>query len=225
MIRKRYLIGFPINSNHRFRLGGHRYPVGVKGVRTLTLLLRIYERFAISSGPERLHGVRGEVREVQLLRSTAVLSHVVACTSDPAVRIISIWLRGRCGGTIGTSVVARFSTAPDQQTRKEVARALKRMSAWGQLANMATNDRCERVRRIAATPPSRPFGERLAAFSMHASHLEGSSNAAPMFISPGFEWGQGQPPKSPSVIRTILQRIRQLVARVENERPHKHDPI
>jgi hypothetical protein len=141
-----------------------------------------------------------------------VLTLVVERTDDPTLRLLAIWLRGRCGGSLGTPILAKFSTHPDVQTRKEVARSLKRMGAWDQLREIATHDANGRIRRIATTQPSKPYRDRLASFSRHMARVEIASVKRHLLASPTIDVGHGRAPKSRWVIRMILERIHRIVA-------------
>jgi hypothetical protein len=113
--------------------------------------------------------LRPQIRQVQAIDATPVLCLVVERTDDPTLRILAIWLRGRCGGSLGTSSLAAFATAADDRTRKEVARALKRMGAW------AATARDGRARSRSPHPPDRhrPAGPAVSPASgrVHAARV------------------------------------------------------
>lgn len=212
MVHLRPRFGFPANSDYRFRLRGRRYRVGSSGNRTLKLLTELYGSCSMCTDPSWPIRLRKRLRQIESLNSRSVLSLVVERTDDPTVRLLAIWLRGRCGGSLGTSTLAKFATHPDDQTRKEVARALKRMGAWVQLREMADNHTSERIRRMATSEPLRPYCGRLADFSSHFPRIEVPSVKLPLFVSTELDVGQGRPPKSRWVIRMILERIHRIVA-------------
>lgn len=133
--------GFPPLSDYAYRIRDKRYRVGLAGKQTLKLLTEIYFANRHTSGPYWLIPFRKQIREIQRINSRGILSLTVERTPDPKLRLLAIWLRGRCGGTLGTSILADYVTHLDPQTRKEVARALKRMSAWVQLRQLADTDR------------------------------------------------------------------------------------
>ena len=160
MVRFRRRFGFPANRDYCFRLRGRRYRVGSSGIRTLKLLTKIHDSCATCRDLSWLFRLRNHIREVQALHSRSVLSLVVERTEDPTLRLLAIWLRGRCGGSLGTSSLAKFATHPDEQTRKEVARALKRMGDWVQLRELADDEPNARVRRMATPRPTRSYLQR-----------------------------------------------------------------
>jgi hypothetical protein len=212
MVHFRPRIGFPANGDYTYNLHGRRYRVGSSGSRTLKLLTEIYDSCAACADQSWPFSVRKQIKQVQDLNASALLCLVVERTDDPTVRILAIWLRGRCGGSLGTASLAKFAHHPDDQIRKEVARALKRMGAWAQLREMAENDTSERIRRMATSEPSRPYRDRLSDFSRRFPRVNVASVKQPLFVSPQLELGQGRPPKSRSVIRMILERIHRIVA-------------
>lgn len=211
MVRFQPRFGFPAKRHYRFRLRGQQYRVGPSGVRTLKLLAEIYGACSASTNPSWPFRLRNKIRQVQALNSRSVLSYVVESAGDPVLRLLAIWLRGRCRGSLGTSSLALFATHPDDKIRKEVARALRRMGAWVQLREMADNDTSERIRRMATAEPLRPYRDRLAEFSGHFAHFEVPSVSFPLFVSPEVDVRQGRPPKPGWVIRVILERIHRLI--------------
>jgi len=117
----------------------------------------------------------------------------------------------RCGGTLGIRSVAAFAEHPDEQTRKEVARALRRLGAWVELREMAESDESERVRRMATPTIARPFEGRLTDFSRHVAGQVVTPHKHPLFVSPEVNLSQGKRPKPRWLLRLILERIHLLV--------------
>lgn len=203
--------GFPALSDYRFRFRGAKYRVGPSGVRMLELLSEMYDSCRTCDDVTWTLRFRSQLRQVQVLDVHTVLCHVIDRTDDPALRILAIWVRGRCGGTLGTPSIVHFADHDDDQTRKEVARALKRMSAWRPLRMMADREKNPRIQRIATAQPPRPYRLRMAEFSKHVARLEVTPAKRRLVVSPELDVGQGRPPKSPSYIRRILMRIRRMV--------------
>jgi hypothetical protein len=208
----RKLLGVPIDSTYRFRLGGRPFGVGSSGVRTLKLLAEIFEACSACMDGTWAYRKRDQIRQVEALEATSVLTLVVKRTEDPTVRILAIWLRGRCGGHLGTSTLFKFSTSTDDQTRKEVARSLKRMSAWAQLRQIADCDPNPRIRRIATVQPARPYHVRLKSVLDDLSRVEVVARKGSLFVSPKLDMKQGRRPKPRAVIRAILEHIHRLLA-------------
>lgn len=179
-------------------------------MRTLRLLAEIYDA---TSGVDRLSLVRRrqQIRQIESYDSRNVLTLVVKRTKDPHLRLLAIWLRGRCGGTIGTATVADYCSDADFQVRKVVARALQRMSAWSDLRAMAAKDPSDRIRRIATVRSPGPFAERLSSLLEHIPPDRTVPVRRNLFIGPSFSLTQGRPPKSAATIRAILERIQRLL--------------
>lgn len=206
-----HFYGFPVKDACRFTLGGRRYRVGANGTRSLELLSMIYDRCCSSADRSWSIGARPLIRKVQAWNERAVLNLVVERTRDPILRVLAIWLRGRCRGSIGTATLVKFADHPDFHTRKETARALQRMSAWRTLAVMAEADPSERIRRLATSTPARPFTKRIADFKRHLARIPVPAKRKTLYVAPQLDIGHGTPPKSPALIRAILERIRRLV--------------
>lgn len=213
-------LGFPAHEHYRFYLGGHHCYVTLGGVDTLGLLLKIYRASQASTDIRWALAVREEVRRIKSLNARWVLSLVIERTPDPRMRVLAIWLRGRCGGYIGTSILADYASSPDFQTRKETARALKRMSGWTHLAKMAASDPDARIRRIATPAPAKPYSSRLAKFSSNIHPVAVSTERRHLWVLPCLRIGEGKPPKSVTAIRAILERIHRLVTgQMETSKP------
>ena len=206
------LLGFPAHIGYPFSVGDRQCCLIADGVETLTLLTKIYHACTSSDKLTWALAVREEVRRIEVLNARGVLSLVVQRTPDPRMRRLAIWLRGRCGGYIGTAIVANFTSVPDFQTRKEAVRALKRMSGWAQLAQVASSDTSARIRRIAMPLPAKPYRNRLAKFSYNIEPIAASSVRGHLWVLPSLRLGSGKPPKSESAIRLLLERIHLLVS-------------
>ncbi|MEM8680755.1 MAG: hypothetical protein AAGF97_15510 [Planctomycetota bacterium] len=152
------------------------------------------------------------VREIRQLEARATLTYVAARTDAPVLRILACWLRGHCGGTLGTAVIAKLAEHADWQTRREATRALRRMSAWSQLDVIATNDPHDRIRTLAMCRPSRPIADRIADFVGPTPRRSIIATTRHLFLAPQLELNQRHPPKSPQLIREILVRLQRLIS-------------
>jgi hypothetical protein len=211
MARVQPPFGFPADSEYRFRLSGRSLRVGPSGVRTLKLLTEIYNSCRTRTDGKWPYRLRDHFKRVKAIDSRSVLTLVVDRTHNRTLRILAIWLRGRCGGSFGTSVLFRFSADSDTQTRKEVARSLKRMEAWAQLRAIAADDPNPRVRQMATCRMAKPYEVRLGNVSKNVSRLEVPIGKQELVVSPDLDIRDGRPPKSTSFIRMILERIHRLV--------------
>jgi hypothetical protein len=205
--------GFPAKSKYEFRLNGRRFRVGQAGVRTLRLLSDIYTSHSKRNDSGWLLSYRCRIEQLWMtLGSRSVLCLVVERTGDPTLRIFAIWLRGHCGGHLGTPIIAQFWRDPDETTRKEVARSLKRLESWSQLRKMAELEPNKRIKKIATAGPSRPYQLRLDRFAEQSRRIEVSSTIHELVMSPNLVTGQSRPPKPAWLIRMILNRIHGLVS-------------
>lgn len=211
MSNLRKLVGFPVDSMYSFRISGRPYRVKQSGVATLELLGKIFRGIPANPDWYWLLRFRSEIQSVQRLDETAVLSRVVDRTTHRDVRILAIWLRGRCGGHIGTEILAKFATCADDTTRKEVVRALIRMNAWSRLSEIAEQEINARIRRLATIRAPAEFEKRLTNFARHVTRSSFERRTQGFYVSPGLDYTEYKPPKSVLLIRTILERIRSLV--------------
>jgi hypothetical protein len=211
MVRLFSIYRFPVSSDYRFRLGGSKYRLGPGGVRALKLLAHIAEQTPNSDDIAWLVPLRGHVREIERINPRAALTLVVDRTVNHRLRYLAIWLRGRCGGTLGASTVSRFSTSSDRALRKEVTRCLKRLSAWAELRAIAETDPDPQIRQLAKQSPSKPYAARLAGFSQHIRRRIIARSTPELVVSPELDLTQGRPAKPRWLIRMILDRIHRLI--------------
>ena len=204
------LAGFPVVASHKIQINGQSYFVGQSGVNAIELAVELlHRRMTFQS----LLPLRSEIRNVELESCKAALSHLIEMTSNKDLKLIAIWLRGRCGGYVGTQTVARFAQSEDERMRYVVAKALQNMACWNTLASMAKYDPSDRVRRVAAARPLRKFRDRLNSFAKNLELLPHSSKPKGLVWSSSIDLRNPIRSKSVELIRKLLERIRNLVHR------------
>ncbi len=145
----------------------------------------------------------------------AGLMAILHLVSDGPQELIqlAVWMLGRCAGMVGISAVASLINDDRPAVRKEVARALRRMGGWAELRVMAARDADARVRRLAIAAEPTPFADRLGRFV--DDQVQRRTTTEPPKTSRMKFWLntplERHPPKSISLIRRLLQRIRRLV--------------
>jgi hypothetical protein len=154
-----------------------------------------------------LFSSRALIRQVEYNESCCVLSYAITNACDANARYLAIFLRGRCGGSLGTSAVFEYAKNDDERIRKLATRALKRMGAWAQLKEIAEKDPSEQVRRIATANPPSQYSARLESFVRNVTAKPIEQSQSTLYVAPGVEWDQGRKPKSASTIRMFLERI------------------
>lgn len=209
------VIGFPIRHNYRFRLNGRLHRLNQDGTRVLDLLSEIYQASLSNRSPYWLLGMRKQIRCIEQLNTRAVLTHVIEKTQESQMRVLAIWLRGRCGGYMGTAVIAQRARMADLTTQKECVRALKRLHGWVQLAQIARESEHARVRELAVLPPAPALAPRLPRLLQHFQTIELPTERQTQWVQPGLPLSLS-PPKRRERIQTILQRIRERLATHHN---------
>jgi hypothetical protein len=128
------------------------------------------------------------------------------------LRALAINLVGRMDLRSPGRILTRFKSDPHPAVRKEVARALRRKAAFADLHGMSQDSNL-RVRGIATSLLTRrhEYSERLSRFASHSRHEYGRRESVGMVMFLREPVSSGTPPKSRSVIRRILQHIRELV--------------
>jgi len=142
-------------------------------------------------------------------------------SGDPRLRAIIIMLLGKCASRRNLRGVERHGQSPNPSVRKQVAKALRRLEAEGELQRMASAwPADEWVQRFARQRSVVEFSERLSRFVSH--NVDASQSAGGDGDSPMAYWARDRrwylsPPKGAWYIRRILQRIHRWV---RSPRPH-----
>ncbi|MEZ6119652.1 MAG: hypothetical protein R3C28_24225 [Pirellulaceae bacterium] len=155
---------------------------------------------------------RDRIRKLPYRGSAAVLCHIITTATDEQSQRLAVWLRGHCGGTLGTREVVQACRVSRDGIRKELVRTLKRTSAWSDLRFFAANDSNARIRRLAATGKTRLFDERLDAFAHNQTALpHPMKRRTSLFVDRSVTLFCAFTGKSDAMIRVLLQRIQAAV--------------
>lgn len=205
------MVYFPrIRRSYSFQLSDSRsdsrYRFGSSGAEQL-----INDMVRSVGEGQSLFRFRERVRALRTQRCNAALSYLIEIAPVQQSRLFAIWLRGRCGGYIGTGVLERYAFDDDERIRRAVAKALQNMSGWSILSKMARNDPSPRVRRLASPPLRQSFNDRLNRFSGDLSPIKISSSPASFYLSPDVRLRHPVLAKSAEAIRRILSHIKLLV--------------
>lgn len=208
--------GFPNDSFYLFRIENRLYRVHADGAEVLDILTEFYNASVTSANIGWALCLRDRVRRVELLNVRSVLTYVIQETPDERMRWLAIWLRGRCGGYMGTSIVAKCAHSPNFKLRKESVRALRRLSGWSQLREIANSATNSRIRIMATQHAAKPLDARLARVLASARRVPTSPQMPHLWMAPGLRIRLSAP-KSLAMIRELLERIRSLVANSRDE--------
>lgn len=211
MTLPKYLDGLRIHFGGEYRFEGKRYLAGYEEDRVAQLMRELHQASFSAQRLDWLLAHRAAIREITSLKTRIFLSYRISATNDIRDLRFALWFRGRGGGYAGSAVVARLATHPNPSIRKEVARTLRRLSAWPALREMATHDPNPRIRALASQPPSRPFERRQEQFLEGMSIFKTSAAPTPLMISPKVDITQARPTRQPWFIRQVLMRIHALV--------------
>lgn len=204
-------LGFPNDSNYRFRIDSRLYRVNPDGAEVLDILTEVYNASLRCDKPCWALGVREQIRRVEVLNVRSVLTYVIQETPNEHMRLLAIWLRGRCGGYIGTSVIAKCAHSPNFKIRKESVRALRRLSGWAHLREIAISTSDARIRSMATQRAGKPLNERLSSMLANMRPVQISPQRKQLWMLPGMRL-KLSPPKSLAMIRQLLNRIKSEVS-------------
>lgn len=210
MSRLRSVYPFPVDGDYQYRLAGRDCRLHPDDVRALTLLAEIAESADLEN-PRWLIPLRSHIREIEDLNPRAALIHVIERTESPLMRVLAIWLRGRCRGTFGAAAVARHARSSHRSMRKHVVQCLKRLSAWSELRRIEWAERDRQIRQLARPASPKPYAARLARFSRHMTGSLVCGQRCELFLAPGVDLTSGRRPKPVELIRMLLERIHRLV--------------
>jgi len=130
------------------------------------------------------------------------------------IRQLVIWLFGRIRNRRTANVIYDWGKNEGPAIRKETAKALRRMGAWGQLRELGEREQNPRVLAYVMERATVPFDHRLGRFVENVRQLEPiGGDTAPVVsqLVASSPLDEGKPPKSEWMIGTILQRIRRFV--------------
>ncbi len=204
---------FPVFRRYAFRIAGRKYRLGSGGVRALEIMADIIQQGPHTPDVTWLLPFRPQIREIERINPSAVLTLVIDRADNEHLRYLAIWLRGRCGGTLGTSVVSGLAPSAEERRRRHVTRCLQRLAAWSDLRRIAETDPSLRVRRLATQTPSQPHKTRLTAFSQHIFRRNVPRSQTRLVVSPQLDLSAARRPRPTKIIRTVLERIHQLVTK------------
>lgn len=200
------------NWRTKVNLGGVRYRINPAGVQAIKLAVTI---LWMTEHKRSLFSLRRDLRAMRKSRCRAALTHLIEVTTNDRLRLIAIWMRGQCGGYLGTEVLAKLSVVDAEAVRLKVARAMQRMSGWSVLERMSVCDPSLRVRRLASSREPSEFHSRLRDYVNKSTSLPVvAKDTAPgreLYVATDFEFAKRMAPKSVEYIREVLDRIRFLV--------------
>jgi hypothetical protein len=210
LLAKRHssLLGCAVPLEGEFEVDGKSYCLGHVDLEALALLAKLVIENPWPANPRWLLPFRTRLRQ---LGAGVIFAYVAQQTPYPVPRCLAIWLRGRRGGAIGTYAIASLSRSDDPVQRKEVVRALKRMHAWAALRRIEASEPIARIRRLARQKPPRDYRARMSQFLQHVTPRTLPSSVAGLYENADIDLQGGVPPRSPGLIRAILEHIRTLV--------------
>ncbi len=204
------ILGFP-SDDWSFYMLGKKYRLGSDATKSIALFLEIVLSATKARDSTWLIRHREKIKALERRGAVVELTRVVKCSKHDEVVRLAIWLRGRCGGSFGGSVVAAHCNSDSLRTRRAVARCLQRMCAWRYLSTML-EDPDENVRHFANQLPSRrSFEERLSVFAGRVRRRPLSHRTSDLLISPDVELSDPTPPRPGDFFRRLLLRIRRRV--------------
>lgn len=206
-----------------FKLGGVAYRLGSHDLEMLQLLRLLVRAQTANPDLGWLLPFRDQIRAATARRCQASMTMVALLTPDPRERRLALWLRGRCGGSIGAWQLYQLAVRGNLETQRDVARALQKMGAWAQVRALAQlTELARRWPRFVSQPPARDFQSRLDLYLAKVPELEipgtvvGGADLSPVCAPQAcpagtMKWG-GKPAKPAWLIRLVLDRIRFLVS-------------
>lgn len=187
--------------------------------------------FATSDELQRATLLRSR-RDLQAIYERPTIGALVALLAkgDALTSRWAIWLLGRSRNKNAVAPLRPYLRHPEPTFRKEAARALRRLGAWGDL-NSLQNAPDERTQRLATPRPEPEYLKPAAVVATEPASLvptaavrfaraleslrehsrRGERDSAPVGSSMPYwsvaSFGEGKPPRPAWWLRRILQRI------------------
>ena len=196
---------------YRFRIKKRLYRVNPDGAEALSILSEIHTASLTAKDRYWALRLRQHIRRIEFLNCRALMIHVIEMTCDDRMRLMAIWLRGRCGGYIGTSSIAEFASSSCFEIQKESVRALRRMSGWADLRQIADSADNLRIRILAKQRTAKPLNGRIASLLANMRPIPEGSQKKELWLLPGLAL-EFTAPKTIETIRRLLLRIKHLVS-------------
>jgi hypothetical protein len=200
--------GFSVGLGMRFQVDGKQYRFHAGDIHVLEELAAILARRPHDPNPYWLLPLREQIRHIH---AGAVLAYAAGQTNHAALQCLAVWLRGRSGGKIGTPVIANLYRTTDFTVRKEVVRALQRMHAWAALRRIEWCEQSPRIHHLARQRPAKAYRSRMDRFLQQVAPCKLPLGSGRLHEQDGLNLHGGLPPRSPTFIRAVLERIRRLV--------------
>ena len=200
-----------------FCVNGRRYRLSRADTESLDLFLQLEQSRRVC--PDGRWGVRHRsmIQRLIALDSKMLFNAAIQSAADEETTRLAIWLRGLMGGYSGTPhVVVALRSSKDTATRKTCVRALRRMNGYHQLRQLSINDHDPQIRQLAACQLAksgrrRSLQDRLRGYSHLVRRQEITQAPQTLRINDSVNWSDKFQPKSPHLIRRILNKIRTLV--------------
>jgi hypothetical protein len=134
-------------------------------------------------------------------------------SGEPDYVQLSLWLMGRMRLRSAIREIIPFCRSHDTRTRREAARALRRLGAWAELRAIQEFDLDAKVRRLATPRTARSFEDRFSRFA-GANSKKGSEAPPPQHpfqMNTRLASSAQRSLRTPELIRAVLENIRRLV--------------
>ena len=131
---------------------------------------------------------------------------ILECRDSQSLQV-ALWLRGRCGGTLGARMLAKSALWVNPRSQAEYARAFRRMGCWAQWRQLKQTHLIWLAPRFFAEPGKQAFARRLENFSRDVASRPMAGESRPLQLSEGTPSMNGKPAKPTWLIRLVLDRI------------------
>ena len=209
----------------RYRLGDASVRLLKRDIRVLKQLKAIRESCKSDSSGTWLLAHRRHIRNIEHRQPQAALTLAAIHSQDEATRRLAIWLRGRASGKFAARELLELgkTEAASPTIVAEVARALFRIGAWCQLAELLQACRYQDLsQQYECSVAERDFYVALKRFVRHmpatartASISPGPQESMKLFVASAGNL-QGKPAKPKWLIRLVLDRVHWLVSRARS---------
>ena len=153
-------------------------------------------------------------RDFDKLAADQPIAGLVLCLihGSEESRRIALWLLGRSGNSKVIPILRLFASHSRRRLRLAAVHALRRLRARAELVEIAAYDADPVIRQLAGSATQRTFASHLQRFvNDDLSGVPRVSEREPQPLLWNVSDSAGRPPKSTEIIRTILERLRNLL--------------
>ena len=165
---------------------------------------------------------RTAIRDIVDARPIAFLLYLINQAELPETLRLAIWLRGLCGGNLGSKSIAAHGDSELRQLRRTIILTLHKLHGWAELRNLQQVETDPELRQLAEPKSLGAYPERQNKFVRNVAQRSVTTKTTPFFASQEYGDQTRSGPKPAEYVRVLLMKISKAVNKwVGRQRPLK----